>query len=483
MMPISRLRAPRFLASLLLPALLLAGHAGAQQAAAPLQPVEQIAAVVNDDVILRSELERAIANIRAQYKDNENQLPPDNVLERQVLERLILMRLQLARAADAGITATDSDIERAVQGVAQQNGMSVDQLRARIAQDGMSFTDFRNNLRDEIVTQKLRQSFAQGRINVSEAEVDAAMATAAATATQQYHLAHILVGTPEAASPEQIATAQKKIEGVKALIDKGEMSFSAAAVRYSDSPNALEGGDLGWRSLNEIPPAFAAAIQQMHDGQILGPIRGPSGFQLLQLVGTRTQAPGSGEKVTQFSARQILVKVDDKTSDAAAKAKADALAAKLAGGADFAKLASEDSDDTTTRRRGGDLGWFTADTYGTAFGMQVAALSDGQTSAPFKTDAGWVIVQRVGTREIAAGDENMRAQVRETIGRRKLEDEWNRFLRELRGEAYVDVRDAQGHSTAPALPETPKEHHKVAPTREMQEAGAAGTFMQGNGNP
>ncbi len=463
MMPNSRLRASRFLASLLLPALLLAGHAGAQQAAAPLQPVEQIAAVVNDDVILRSELERAIANIRAQYKGNENQLPPDNVLERQVLERLILMRLQQARAADAGITATDSDIERAVQGVAQQNGLSVDQLRARIAQDAMSF--------------------AQGRINVSEAEVDAAMASAAATATQQYHLAHILVATPEAASPEQIATAQKKIEGVKALIDKGEMNFSAAAVRYSDSPNALEGGDLGWRSLNEIPPAFAAAIQQMHDGEILGPIRGPSGFQLLQLVGTRTQAPGSGEKVTQFSARQILVKVDDKTSDAAARAKADALAARLAGGADFAKLASENSDDATTRRRGGDLGWFTADTYGTAFGMQVAALSDGQTSAPFKTDAGWVIVQRVGTREIAAGDENMRAQVRETIGRRKLEDEWNRFLRELRGEAYVDVRDAQGHSTAPALPETPKEQRKAKPTREMQDAGAAGTFMPGSGTP
>ena len=483
MMPTLHPRALRpLLSALLLPVLLLAGTAIAQDAAS-LEPVDRVAAVVNEDVILRSELDRAIANIRTQYAGQETQLPPPEVLERQVLERLILLRLQIARATDAGITATDQDLERAVQGVAQQNGMTVDQLRARLAQDGMSFQEFRNSLRDEIITQKLRQSFAQGRINVSEAEVDAAMATASATASRQFHLAHILVATPDGASPEQIATAQKKIEGVKSLIDRGEMTFAAAAVRYSDSPNALEGGDLGWRGLNEIPPSFAAAIQQMHDGQIIGPIRGPSGFQLLQLVESRTVAPGSGEKVTQFSARQILVKVDDKTDDAAAKARIDALAARLAGGADFAKLASEASDDATTRRRGGDLGWFGADTYGTAFGMQVAALADGQTSAPFKTDAGWVIVQRSGSREIAVADENLRGQVRETIGRRKLEEEWNRFLREMRDEAYVDVRDAQGRSTSPALPETPKERRKMTPSREQQDASAAGTFMPGSGTP
>lgn len=471
MTPNFRTRAFRPLLSALLPVLLLAGNALAQDAAT-LQPVDRIAAVVNEDVILRSELDRAIANIRAQYAGQEAQLPPADVLERQVLERLVLLRLQIARATTAGVTATDQDLEQAVQGVAQQNGLTVDQLRARLAQDGLSFQDFRNSLRDEIITQKLRQSFAQGRISVSEAEVDAAMATASATASQQFHLAHILVATPEGASPEQIATAQKKIEGVKGLIDRGEMTFAAAAVRYSDSPNALESGDLGWRSLNEIPPAFAATIQQMQAGQVIGPIRGPTGFQLLQLIETRTATPGSNEKVTQFSARQILVKVDDKTDDAAAKAKIDTLAARLAGGADFAKLANEESDDATTRRRGGDLGWFGADTYGTAFGIQVAALSDGQTSAPFKTDAGWVIVQRSGTREITAGDENLRSQVRETIGRRKLEEEWNRFLREMRGEAYVDVRDADGKSTRPALPETPKEQHKVKPVERKEGSRA-----------
>ena len=464
----------RSILAIALAGLLFAAGAQAQSYAAS-APVDRIAAVVNEDVILRSELDRAVANIRAQYAGKETQLPPQDVLERQVMERLVLMRLQIARATDSGITASDEDLERAIQGVAEQNGMNVDQLRARITQDGMSFSEFRNNLRDEITTQKLRQSFAQGRINVSEAEVDAALATASTTASQQFHLAHILVGVPDGATSEQLATAQKKIEGVQGLINKGEMTFAAAAVRYSDSPNALEGGDLGWRGLNEIPPAFAQTIQQLQPGQMIGPIRGPSGFQLLQLVETRNQAAASGEQVTQFSARQILVKIDDKTDDAAAKAEAETLAARISGGADFAKLAAESSDDDATKRRGGDLGWFGADTYGSAFGMQVAALSDGQTSAPFKTDAGWVIVQRSASRQVAAGNDSLRAQVRETIGRRKLEDEWNRFQREMRGEAFVDVRDASGNSTTP-IPtgQAPAERKKTTLTPEQERQRASG---------
>ena len=190
----------RSLLAVALAGLLFAAGAQAQSYAGT-EPVDRIAAVVNEDVILRSELERAVANIRAQYAGKEAQLPPQDVLERQVLERLVLTRLQISRATDAGIAASDEDLENAVQGVAQQNGMSVDQLRERITQDGMSFAEFRTNLRDEIITQKLRQSFAQGRINVSEAEVDAALANASASASQQFHLAHILVGVPDGALP------------------------------------------------------------------------------------------------------------------------------------------------------------------------------------------------------------------------------------------------------------------------------------------
>jgi peptidyl-prolyl cis-trans isomerase SurA len=181
MTPAFSKRASRPLLAAALASLLLVGNVQAQSYAGS-QPVDRIAAVVNEDVILRSELDRAVANIRSQYAGKEAQLPPADVLERQVLERLVLMRLQIARATDSGINASDEELERAVQGVAQQNSMSVDQLRQRLAQDGMAFTEFRNNLRDEIITQKLRQSFAQSRINVSEGEVDAAMATASTAA-------------------------------------------------------------------------------------------------------------------------------------------------------------------------------------------------------------------------------------------------------------------------------------------------------------
>jgi peptidyl-prolyl cis-trans isomerase SurA len=193
----------------------------------------------------------------------------------------------------------------------------------------------------------------------------------------------------------------------------------------------------------------------MQAGQIIGPVRGPSGFQLLQLVGTREASAADARTVTLLQARHILIRGDD---DAAAKAKLETLRARIAGGADFATLAKENSADTVTAEKGGELGWFAQDAYGADFGTQVAALQDGQVSAPFKTEAGWHIVQREGSRQVAAADDNRRQQVRESIGQRKLEEEWGRYLREMRGEAYVDIRlagdTAPATETAPAPPAT-----------------------------
>ncbi|RPE75486.1 peptidylprolyl isomerase [Vulcaniibacterium tengchongense] len=408
-----------------------------------LQPIDGIAAVVDEDVVLKSELDRAVANILNQYAGRENQLPPRDVLERQVLERLILVKLQVARAQGTGVRVGDQEVDQAIAAIAAQNRIGLDQLRQQLAREGTAFSDFRNSIRDELLIQRLRQRFAQSRVVVSEAEVDAAMAAQANSGTQ-YHLAHILVALPEGATPEQIATAQKKIEGIKGLIDRGEMDFAAAAVRYSDSPNALEGGDLGWRSQDEIPTAFASLMRTMQPGQVTAPIRGPSGFQLVKLVETRDASQAGPSLVTQYQARHILIRVDGDTTDAEAKAKAETLRARLAGGADFVQLAKENSEDLSSRDRGGDIGWFARDDFGPDFGNVVAALQPNQISQPFRTQAGWHVVQLVGTREADVGEQNRRAQVRETIGRRKLEDEWNRFLREMRGEAYVDVRVGAG---------------------------------------
>ncbi|HEL7749616.1 TPA: peptidylprolyl isomerase [Stenotrophomonas maltophilia] len=417
------------------------------------QPLDRIAAVVDEDVILQSELQRAIANIKAQYVGREAQLPPEDVLSRQVLERLVLVKLQVARAQGSGIRVSDQELNQAMNAIAQQNGSNLDALRQRLAQDGIDFADFRASVRDEITVQRLRQSFAQSRISVSEGEVDAALKQQA-TVGNQYHLAHILIAVPDGANADQIATGQKKADGVKALLDKGELDFNAAAVRYSDSPNALEGGDLGWRSLDEIPAAFAQTMSKMKAGEVVGPIRGPSGFQLLKLVEVRdASTAGAGEHtVTEYHGRHILVRVDDHQTDAAAKAKIDTLRARIAGGAEFETVARESSEDNNTKGQGGDLGWFPADAFGPAFGQQVEGVQDGGISQPFRTDAGWHIVQRVATRQTDVTTDNQRAQVRETIGRRKLEDEYNRFLQELRGEAYVSFRSgdrAENTATPP----------------------------------
>jgi peptidyl-prolyl cis-trans isomerase SurA len=418
------------------------------------QPLDRIAAIVDENVILQSELQRAVNNIKGQYAGREAQLPPDSVLERQVLERLVLVKLQVARADGSGIRVSDEELNHAIASIAQQNGSDVDSLRQRLAQDGIGFSDFRNSVREEIITQRLRQSFAQSRISVSEGEVDAALAQQNAGGAQ-YHLAHILVALPEGANAEQIATGQSKVDGIKNLLDKGELDFAAAAVRYSDSPNALESGDLGWRSLDEIPSAFSNQIKNMKSGDVLGPIRGPSGFQLLKLVEVRDgSASGDARKVTEFHARHILIRVTDQVSDAAAKAKIETLRAQIAGGADFQAVAKESSDDTNSRGQGGDLGWFPADAFGPDFGKQVESVSDGGVTGAFRTDAGWHIVQRVATRQTDVTDDNKRAQVREQIGRRKLDDEYNRFLQELRGEAYVSFRsgDRAEGTAEPAKP-------------------------------
>lgn len=431
----------------LLASCLLAGNAFAQTA----QPIDRIVAVVNDDVVLQTELDRAVRNIQSQYAKQSNaQLPPADVLRKQVLERLVLVRLQVMQASQQGIRVTDQDVDAAIAGVANQNHLSVDQLRANLGNEGLDYASFRDSIRDEIAIQRLRQRYAQTSISVSDAEVDAAMATQANSA--QYHLAHLLVGLPENPTPEQIDVAQKKIEGVKGLIDRGEMDFATAAARYSDSQNALEGGDLGWRSADEIPTAFANMISGMKAGQVIGPIRGASGFQLVQLVETRSaaDAPASAaQMVTQYQARHILVRVNDPADDAAAKARIDTLRARIAGGADFATVARENSDDLNTKPSGGDLGWFNTDTYGPDFGAQLAGMQDGQVSQPFKTQAGWHIAQRIGTRQVDATNENRRAQVREAIGQRKLEESWNRYLQQLRGEAYVDIRPA-GSTAGPS---------------------------------
>ncbi|CAM5357685.1 Chaperone SurA OS=Rhodanobacter lindaniclasticus OX=75310 GN=surA PE=3 SV=1 [Rhodanobacter lindaniclasticus] len=252
----------QFLASLLLAFAIAAPvHAQLLQSAAPAnQPLDRIVAVVNDDVILQSELDDAVRTIQQQYA-GRGQLPPMDVVQRQVLNRLILMRLQVQRAQDQGISVSNADIDRAVQGVAQQNRLTPEQLRAAVEQQGSSFAAFRKDLGDQITVQRLHQNVVQSSVSVTDSEIDNLLDSPTYKAGE-VHLAHIQVSIPGGADAAAIQASQAKAEQAAAAIHGG-MDFGAAAIRYSDAPDALEGGDLGWRRMDEIPPAFADTVSTM----------------------------------------------------------------------------------------------------------------------------------------------------------------------------------------------------------------------------
>lgn len=400
------------------------------------EPVDGIAALVEDDVILNSELGGAMLNIRRQYAGKEDQLPPQNVLEKQLLERLIIGKLQVIRAQETGVQVTDTEIDQAVARIANGNKMTTEQLAAALEQDGLRLSDFRTTMRDEILTQKLRQRVAQSRSDVSESEIDILMASGQLK-QGEVKLAQILIALPDNASSEQLELAKRKMDGVKKLIDEGKIEFTAAAIRYSDAEQALDGGVIGWRRYDQIPGAFAEALAGLKPGEITNIVRSQSGLHILKILEAKSDTQ---VMVTEFNARHIMVKVDELTSDAQAEKTIRDISESLAGGADFADLAKKYSGDTQTAVLGGDMGWFDLQTYGTTYAETISALKDGEVSKPFNTEQGWHIVKRVGTRELDRTKEYARNQARESIRERKSEEAYQQFVRQLRNESFVELR-------------------------------------------
>lgn len=425
----------RLLTALLLTVAALGGNSLRAQAL-DAAPIDSIVAIVEEDVILRSELDRAVANVLTQYANSPQQLPPRDVLEKQVLERLVLLRLQLGRAQSAGIRVGDGEVEQTIRNIAQQNGMSMEQMRAQLDRDGLPFDEFRQTLREELIAQRLRQNLTQSRVNVSDTEIDILLASNSFQ-QGQVRTSHLLVAVPDGANQEQLEVARKKIEGVRDLIQRGDMDFKAAAIRYSDAPNALDGGDLGWRSFDEVPALFANLLQSMAPGEISQPIRGPSGFHLMQVTDKRDQ---SQETVTEYNTRGIMIRTTEVVSPEQALQRISAIHTRLLAGEDFAKLAKELSDDTMTRNQGGDMGWYPPMAWGTAVGNQILSLKDGEISQPFSSEVGYHIIQRMGSREQDVTAESIRTRARETIARRKSEEEFERYLRQLRDESFVENR-------------------------------------------
>ncbi|HKE47693.1 MAG TPA: peptidylprolyl isomerase [Rhodanobacteraceae bacterium] len=400
------------------------------------EPLDRIVAVVDEDVVLQSELDRQVTRVTAQYAQSPQQLPPRDVLEHQVLERLILQKLQITRADSSGVKVSDAEVDQALTGLAAQNKMDLSQLRMAIQSQGMDYEQFRRNVRDELLVQRLRQRVVQSRVQVSDAEVETLLKNGAMH-RGQIHLGYILISVPDGATPDQLDAAKKKAEETKQQIDGG-MDFAAAAIRYSDAPNALEGGDLGWRAADELPQAFAEFSDKMSEGQVSDPIRGPNGFHIIKLLGKR--APDAAQLVTEFKARHLLFKITELVSSEQAQKAAATARQRVVGGEDFAKVAKDVSQDTATARLGGELGWFSGDAYGTRVAEVVKGLKSGEISQPFETDAGWHVLQLEETRSTDKTVDLQRDQAKNMIFQRKAEDEYESFLRQIRSEAYVEVR-------------------------------------------
>ena len=403
------------------------------------EEIDHIVAVVNDDVITATELARELRLVKNQLQRKQTRLPPDNVLRRQVLDKLIMEQLQLQEAARIGIRIDDETINQVIANIARENNLSLDRFRQVLAREGFDFADYRRQIRNSLTIARLRKQRVESRVTVSPREVENYLINQANRAghDDEYHLAHILIALPEAASPQQIANARMKAEAILGRLREGA-DFTQTAIAESNAPDALQGGDLGWRKPGQLPTLFADKVRDLKPGQISDVIRSPAGFHIVKMIDKRSNQ--SRHVVQQTLARHILIKPDEMTSSEAAHAELLRIRQRLEDGADFGEIARAVSDDTGSAARGGSLGWVNPGTMVPRFEEEMNRLKPGQISDPFQTQFGWHIVQVMARRQHDDTEAWERQQARQLIGKRKTDIAMHNWLRELRSTAYVEYR-------------------------------------------
>lgn len=426
----------RKLITLLLSGGLLLGLAQALHAAA--QPLDAIVAVVDDNVVLASELHREMANVREQARRAGQTLPPEAQFERQVLERLVMLKLQLAAAKRAGIEVEPATLDKAVAGVAARNNISVDQLRQALSEQGISFDEYRDQLRREILLSRLRNREILSHIRISDAEIDAYLAqqTGGSGGRESVELRHILVAVPENADAEQRKAAEQKAEQLLDRLKQGE-DFATVAQEDSDGRRAQLGGDLGWMPIDQVPSLFAEAARTLQKGQVAGPLQSGSGYHIVQLVDYKG---GDRNLVPQTHVRHILITPNELVSSEEARTRLLQLRQRIEGGDDFATLARSHSDDKGSAIQGGDLGWVNPGDLVPRFEEAMNQLKPGELSQPVQTRFGWHLIQVLGRRQHDATDEVRRSQAREALRERKANEATKQYMERLRAEAYVETR-------------------------------------------
>lgn len=401
--------------------------------------LDRIVAVVDDGVILESELAERVEGIRRSLQQNKTPMPPEDILVRQVLERMIVDKLQEQLAERSGIKVDEETLRMAVQQIAQRNRMSLEEFRRSLREEGIDYGSFIEQIRGEIAISRLRNAQVNQQIKVSDREIQNYLDTQGSegpAADKEYLLGHILIATPRAASPSDVQKAKEKAESVLADLRKGQ-DFKQAALSASDDELALKGGDLGWRKFSEIPGLFAEYVSKMKEGDIEGPIRSSSGFHIIKLLGLK----GGGEHtLTKTRVRHILIKPNEVLSDEDAKQKLLALKSRIESGEDFSALARGHSDDKGSAIKGGELGWVQPGALVPQFEEAMSRLAVDQLSDPVQTQFGWHLIQVQERQESDDSDEFRRNKAREAIFKRKVEEETELWLRKLRDEAYVEIR-------------------------------------------
>ncbi len=416
-------------------------------AAAPkrIQLADAIVAVVNNEVITRVELMERMQMVEARMKAQGVAMPPQAEFQKQLLERLIVDRAQLQLAKDFGIKVDDIMLDRAVGRIAEQNKMSMQDFRNQVEREGMSFARFREEIREEILLQRLREREVDNKIQISESEIDNYLGTesGARQAQQEFNLAQILVRIPENASAEQIAARRQRAEEVLRQLHSGG-DFAKLAVTYSDSNDALKGGDLGWRDQNRLPQLFLDAVANLKPGEISGIVKSANGFHIVKLAGKRAASVMKGgtapATVEQTHARHILIKVNQLVSAADAKRKLTELKQRLDNkAAKFEDLAKSFSNDLSASK-GGDLGWIYPGDTVPEFEAAMKALKPGEVSEPVESPFGYHLIEVLERKTDDVSQERQRFAARQVIRERKLEEATQDWLRQVRDRAYVEYR-------------------------------------------
>ncbi|MGH8437471.1 MAG: peptidylprolyl isomerase SurA [Pseudomonas sp.] len=418
---------------LLLGAVLLSGTAHAA-----VQPLDSVVAIVDNDVVMKSQLDQRVREVQQTIAKRGGAVPPAGVLDQQVLERLIVENLQLQIGDRSGIRITDEELNQAIGTIAQRNGMNLEQFRAALARDGLSYEDAREQVRREMIISRVRQRRVAERIQVSEQEVKNFLASdmGKMQLSEEFRLANILIPTPERADSATIQAAAKQAEQVYLQLKQGA-DFAQLAIARSASESALEGGEMGWRKAAQLPPPFDRMLSSMSVGDVTEPVRTPGGFIILKL-----QEKRGGQTMVrdEVHVRHILIKPSEIRSEAATKALAEKLYERIQSGEDFAQLAKSYSEDPGSALNGGDLNWIDPNALVPEFREEMASAQQGQVTKPFKTQYGWHVLEVIGRRATDSTEQAREQQAMNVLRNRKYDEELQTWLRQIRDEAYVEIK-------------------------------------------